>query len=130
METKEFSLDIVLTLLTSKSFGGDFGDIHEAIEFVIGHPVWTHEMADKLLWEQLRENILEQHPDLETVDGHLINTNNVHENKQRYIEQFGNTRVLTKGTEVRHKHPLETAKELFPDKINQILTINMDKRDE
>ena len=99
---KEFPLTIVLTLLTSKSFGKKFDDIHEAIEFVIGHPVWTHEIADLLLWDQLRDNIVEQYPEFSIIDSSLINKENVFLYKEQYCTQFGHSRILTKGTEIRH----------------------------
>ena len=33
----------------------DFGDVHEYIEKKLGRPVWTHEFADKSIWEEIRE---------------------------------------------------------------------------
>lgn len=34
---------------------GNFSDMHEYIEQVIGRPVWTHEMASQKFFEQLQE---------------------------------------------------------------------------
>ncbi len=39
---------------------GDFGDVHRVVEQALGHPVWTHQMADKKLWEDVREKIKPQ----------------------------------------------------------------------
>jgi len=36
---------------------GPFEDIHGLIERVLHRPVWTHEMADKDLWAQVKELI-------------------------------------------------------------------------
>lgn len=33
----------------------DFNDMHEYIEKKLGRPVWTHEFADKSIWEEIRE---------------------------------------------------------------------------
>lgn len=34
---------------------GPFVDVHRYIEEVIGRPVWTHELADRGMWEEIRE---------------------------------------------------------------------------
>jgi len=34
---------------------GDFSDMHQYIEKVMGRPVWTHEMANKGFMKELRE---------------------------------------------------------------------------
>lgn len=36
---------------------GPFGDVHAAIERVMGRPVWTHEMASSELMSEVRERI-------------------------------------------------------------------------
>lgn len=33
----------------------DFSEVHEYIEKKLGRPVWTHEFADKSIWEEIRE---------------------------------------------------------------------------
>jgi hypothetical protein len=34
---------------------GEFSDMHEYIEKIMGHPVWTHEMGSKNFMEHVRE---------------------------------------------------------------------------
>lgn len=34
---------------------GNFSDMHEYIEKIMGRPVWTHEMADKSIMDQIRD---------------------------------------------------------------------------
>lgn len=34
---------------------GPFSDMHEYVEKIMGRPVWTHEMGDKEIAEQIRE---------------------------------------------------------------------------
>lgn len=36
---------------------GQFSDMHEYIEKVMGRPVWTHEMASKTFMAALRERV-------------------------------------------------------------------------
>lgn len=43
-ERKAFPLHAVLTLATGRVWG-DFGEAHEAAEWLMGRPVWTHEFA-------------------------------------------------------------------------------------
>ncbi|WP_202620953.1 hypothetical protein [Pseudoflavonifractor sp. 524-17] len=33
----------------------DFSDLHEYIEKKLGHPVWTHELASKEVWAEIKE---------------------------------------------------------------------------
>lgn len=32
-----------------------FSDMHEYIEKIMGHPVWTHELANKEMWGKIKE---------------------------------------------------------------------------
>ena len=34
---------------------GDFNEFHKYVEEKMGRPVWTHEFANKALWEVIRE---------------------------------------------------------------------------
>lgn len=34
---------------------GEFSDLHEYIEKILGRPVFTHELADKELWVEIKE---------------------------------------------------------------------------
>lgn len=45
----------------------DFSDMHEYIEKKLGHPVWTHEMADEDIQEAIRNAV---HPDFIALCGH------------------------------------------------------------
>lgn len=33
----------------------DFSKVHEYIEKILGRPVWTHEFADKAIWEEIKK---------------------------------------------------------------------------
>ena len=35
----------------------DFGSVHKRIEKLLGRPVWTHELADVKLVEELKEKV-------------------------------------------------------------------------
>lgn len=33
----------------------DFSDVHEYIEKILKRPVWTHQLADKKIWDEIKE---------------------------------------------------------------------------
>ena len=37
----------------------DFDKVHKYIEKILGRPVWTHEMADKMIQEEIHEKAKE-----------------------------------------------------------------------
>lgn len=39
---------------------GKFEDTHELIEKLLGRPVWTHELASKELWNEIKEEVKPQ----------------------------------------------------------------------
>ena len=45
----------------------DFSDMHQYIEDKLGRPVWTHEMAEKATWEEIRRAV---RPDFIALCGH------------------------------------------------------------
>ena len=36
---------------------GNFSDAHQLIEDALGRPVWTHELASKELWVEIKEKV-------------------------------------------------------------------------
>jgi hypothetical protein len=43
-----------------------FSPVHAAAEWVAGHPIWTHEFADRAFCERLRDAVLAHFPDMPT----------------------------------------------------------------
>lgn len=62
-ETREFSTAALLSLTTGLLFCG-FSEMHEAAEFLMGHPIWTHQFANKKLWLEMRRRIRAQVPEM------------------------------------------------------------------
>lgn len=113
METKTFSTAAVVSL-TSGLLLCKFGEMHELAEYVMGHPIWTHEFASKPLWELMKSKLLEQHPDLPVEADES-------QPWQDYLAaacaKFGETLTITKGEEVRAADPMTTARAMLgPDK--------------
>jgi hypothetical protein len=66
-QTKDFDPAVLASLTSGIVLVEEgFSPIHEAAEWVLGHPVWTHHFADKALWERMAAALLAQLPDLPT----------------------------------------------------------------
>jgi hypothetical protein len=65
-ETREFPTAVVASLTSGVLLTGKFSDVHEAAEYLMGHPIWTHHFADVQLWQEMQRTALEQCPGLPT----------------------------------------------------------------
>lgn len=50
----------VIASLSSGTLLCSFSDMHEAAEYLMGHPIWTHHFANKQLWQDMQKTIAEQ----------------------------------------------------------------------
>ena len=64
-ETRDFPTAVIASLATGILLC-KFDEMHEAAEFLMGHPIWTHHFANADLWHKMRQNITEQCPDMPT----------------------------------------------------------------
>ena len=64
-ETRDFPTAVIASLSTGILLC-EFGKMHEAAEFLMGHPIWTHHFADKELCGEMRKMITEQCPGMPT----------------------------------------------------------------
>lgn len=60
-ETKALSIGAVLTITTGIVMVEGFKGVHEAFEWIMGHPVWTHEMPR--FGDAARDRVVAQYPD-------------------------------------------------------------------
>ncbi len=65
IETRDFPTAVIASL-SSGVLLCKFSDMHEAAEFLMGHPIWTHHFASKDLWQEMQKTILEQCPGMPT----------------------------------------------------------------
>lgn len=63
-ETRDFPIAVVISAMSGTLVHPSFGDVHECIEWMMGHPVWTHELAGVHVWVAVMEAVIEQHPAL------------------------------------------------------------------
>lgn len=64
---REFPVAAVYTLATGLIFG-DFDDVHGAIEYLLGSPVWTHQLALVPLWDTVKAEVARQYPPLAAME--------------------------------------------------------------
>lgn len=61
METREFPTAVIASLTTGVLLC-EFSKMHEAAEYVMGHPIWTHHFADEALNRAMRHKIMRPPP--------------------------------------------------------------------
>jgi hypothetical protein len=117
-EIREFSVGALLSLTTDKMLADRFSEVHEAAEFVLGHPIWTHEFGRREVWQRLRENVLEQVPVLASFDGSgVVDKESAKEFLDEAVQVIGvRSFSIVKGTCVREQSPIETLQEMMPEK--------------
>lgn len=123
-ERKKISTSLVLTLLTGKSFGDRLSAVQEAFDWVLGAPVWTHELAMQSVWDRGREFLIRQHPGLRVAADQATETMTTAEAEAfqaEWTKRLGAEIEIERGTDERTCSPLETAAELMPGK--QIIAI-------
>lgn len=107
METKAFSVPALASITTGVLLANSFSDMHEAAEWLMGHPIWTHEFGSKDTFERMRARVLAQHPDLD-IDASDVNRDNVEAFRARLVADLGESREIVKGDAEREAGPVET----------------------
>lgn len=123
---RSFSIHAILSLTTGKLLG-DFGEMHELAEWVAGYPIWTHEFADKTLWQRLRLTVFAQHPALAAADADAakINGENVAEYCVAFEKRFGKSLEIVSGTDERQESPMQSAERIVgADKLLGVVVPN------
>lgn len=115
---KSFPMWAILSLTTGCLLGGSFGDVHELAEHLAGHPIWTHEFADKAMWTKLCDLLFAQHPDLrETLTPSVkITRDNWEQQRDLLVAKYGTERMITKGSSERTESPIESMQRIAPGK--------------
>lgn len=101
---KTFPLHAVLTMRTKKLMG-DFAKAHELAEWVLGHPIWTHEMH--LFLKKISDKLGEQFPGLPSTLPD-VNKNNYAEALAELEKVHGTSFEVEQGNEERTESPLDT----------------------
>jgi hypothetical protein len=122
-ETRRFPTIVILSLLTGRTFA-KFNDVHEAFEFVLGYPIWTHELALEEFWNRVRYVVLTQHPDLAMVKcKKRLTPEEANEFVSYWQKSLGQEIELTRGNELRTAGPLENLRKIAPEKTKKLILV-------
>ena len=100
-EMKELSTAALATLTDGRVMSCGFGPAHGAAEWIMGHPIWTHEFADREMVGRIKSAILAQFPDMPT--GGAGDWMAV---EKSAIERYGPSVMAAKGSETRKTSPI------------------------
>ena len=104
-EMREFPTAVVASLSSGICLC-KFGEIHEAAEFLMGHPIWTHHFASKELWAKMKRAVLAQCPGMpDTLQ--CVTPKNYLEKIAALEAELGPVAVLRKGEGETAMHPLD-----------------------
>jgi hypothetical protein len=105
METREFPTAVIASLSSGVLLCG-FDQMHEAAEYLMGHPIWTHHFGSKDLWQAMQKKVLEQCPGMPTaVEG--VTAENYAERMAEIESEIGPAVVIRKGDGETAMHPME-----------------------
>jgi hypothetical protein len=105
METREFPTAVIASI-SSGILLCEFGKMHEAAEYLMGHPIWTHHFASKDLWKAMQAKVLEQCPGMPTeIDG--ITADNYKQHVADLESELGAVATIRKGDGKTAMHPLD-----------------------
>jgi len=103
---KNFPIEVAVSVRTGIMCCDEFSKVHECIEWVAGHPVWTHEMGRGSFMEKIKELVKEQS------DNNFVGVTK--ENALEWAQKHkGEVVNICKGYNEREKDPLTTLEEMI-----------------
>ncbi len=96
IETRDFQTAVIASLSCGRMLC-DFSAMHEAAEFLMGHPIWTHHFASKDLWKEMQQTIAEQCPGMPTADPEGVTKDNYLDYVAKLEADLGKTVKIRKG---------------------------------
>ena len=96
-----FPTAVVLSISSGRMLCA-FSEMHEAIECLVGVPVWTHQLADKQFVAELKASILKQRPQLADFDASAVSKDNWQVIVKAAIEKYGVDMELSPMGEPEH----------------------------
>lgn len=119
METRDFPVAVIASISTGILLC-KLSDMHEAAEYLMGHPIWTHHFADKMLVGEMRRAIQEQCPGMVT-EAPGINKDNWKEFAARLEADLGKLVTIRKGGGLTAMLPTDG----IPDHLkDSVITVN------
>jgi hypothetical protein len=114
-ETRDFPTAVIASL-SSGVLLCDFGKMHEAAEYLMGHPIWTHHFANKQLWREMQQTIAAQCPGMPT-DLPDVTKENWEAKRAELEAEFGATVKIRKGGGLTAMLPMDGIPDHMKDKV-------------
>lgn len=97
IETKSFRTEILLTCTSRKLLCEQFSDFVECANFITGNDYFTHHFGMKDVWDDIRNKVIEHHPDLARVNTDHIDRDNYKVEIQKLLNDLGSHRDMPAG---------------------------------
>ena len=121
-ETRDFPTTVIASLSTGIVLcEKGFSPMHEAAEYLMGHPIWTHQFADKELCQEMKRAIAEQCPGMPT-EASGIGKDNWRDFAAKLEAEFGPTVTIRKGGGLTAMLPTDGIPDHLKDKTIAIVT--------
>jgi hypothetical protein len=99
-ETRDFPTAVIASISTGVMLC-KFSDMQEAAEYLMGHPIWTHQFGSEQLCEDMRRTIADQCPGMPlrgaNGDARDVNGDNYLEYVAKLEAEIGKTVTIRKG---------------------------------
>lgn len=116
VETRDFSTAVMASLTSGTVLcDGGFSKMHEAAEFLMGHPIWTHQFASEELRRYMQKTALEQCPGLPT-EAPGVTAANYREFVAKLEGDLGKTVKIRKGSGLTALLPTDGIPDHLKDK--------------
>ena len=113
-ETREFPTAVIASISTGVLLC-KFGDMHEAAEYLMGHPIFTHHFASETLNAEMQRTIAEQCPGMPTdIEG--VTKDNYLDKLATIEAEIGKTVRIRKGGGLTAMLPTDGIPEHLKDK--------------
>lgn len=106
-EKKQLSTLAVATITTGIVLVHGFAGVGEAFEWIMGHPVWTHEMPR--FGDRARDLVIAQYPDFPIK---IPDRSKWEDFARDLVGQYGETIEISQGTEARNIDPISSLVEI------------------
>lgn len=115
--TREFPTLVILSIVTG-SLVCEFDKVHEAIEWMAGEPVWTHQLPR--VSREIQAAMLVRRPELAAAvaEAEHVTHDNYRDWVARWVERYGETMTVERLSATQHasKNPIAELTEMAPDK--------------
>jgi hypothetical protein len=97
-DTRDFPTAVIASISTGIMLCESFDKLHEAAEFLMGHPIWTHHFGSKQFHQEMQRTIAEQCPGMPTEAPDTVNKDNWREYLTQIEADIGPTVKIRKGS--------------------------------